>query len=194
MSSSRGSDSARMASRSRAMARSTALASAAKGALAGSARVAFTARSTAAWSGISRNRICAAATTSVHSSAPPRLGMPFSSRLASALRIVPSRRSDTVAIERANPRSRASRAPLCWARSAASRLFERPRRGQGFADRARRRDPRRHARRRRSRRFGAATMKPARLSRQRASPRIKIADRQGEDYTRNLRRACVRLA
>ena len=57
-------------------------------------------------------------------------------------------------------------------------LFERPRRGQGFADRARRSDPRRHARRRRGRRFGAARMKPARLSRQRASPRIKIAGRQ----------------
>ena len=110
-----------MVSRSRAIARSTALASAANGALAGSARVAFTARSTAAWSGISRNRICAAATTSVHSSAPPRLGRPFSNRRASALRIVPSRRSDTVAIERASARSRGSRPPLCIVRSAASR-------------------------------------------------------------------------
>ena len=40
---------------------------------------------------------------------------------ASALRIVPRRRSETIAIERANARSRASRPPLCCGESAASR-------------------------------------------------------------------------
>ena len=155
-----------MSSRSRAMARSTALASAANGALAGSARVALTARSTAAWSGVSRNRICAAATMSVHSSAPPRLGMPFSSRRASALRIVPSRRSDDGGDRaRQRPVARVEAASLLVEIGGES-LVERARRGQGFGDGARRGDPRRHARRRRGRRFGTARMKSARLSRQ----------------------------
>ena len=155
---------------------------------------ALTARSTAAWSGVSRNRICAAATMSVHSSAPPRLGMPFSSRRASALRIVPSRRSATVAIERASALSRASRPPRCSVRSDGEPLVERTRRGQGFGDGARRGDPRRHARRRRGRRFRAARMKSARLSRQTSLARIRIAGRHPQDYTRNLRQTCVRLA
>ena len=121
MSSSSGSEAARIASRSRAIPRSTALARPAKGALAASARAALTARSTAAWSGASRKRICAAATTSVHSSMPLRLGIPLSRRSASALRIVPSRRRATVAIERASAASRGSTPAPRSERSAAKR-------------------------------------------------------------------------
>ena len=53
-------------------------------------------------------------------------------------------------------------------------LFEGARQGQRFGDRARRGDPRRHARRRRVRRFGPAGMISTRLSSQRPSPRIRI--------------------
>ena len=52
---------------------------------------------------------------------PPRFGIPFSIRRANALRIVPSRRSATVAIERASARSRGSKPPARSERSAASR-------------------------------------------------------------------------
>ena len=121
VSSSSGSEAARIASRSRATPRSTALARPANGALADSARTAQTARSTAAWSGASRKRICAAPATSVHSSMPLRFGMPLSSLCASALRIVPSRRRATVAIDRASAGSRGSRRGSRSDRSAARR-------------------------------------------------------------------------
>ena len=111
----------RIASRSRATPRRTALTRPANGALAASARAARTARSTAAWSGASRKRICAAPAMSVHSSMPLRFGMPLSSFCASALRIVPRRRSATVAIERESAGSRGSRRALRRDRSAARR-------------------------------------------------------------------------
>ncbi len=61
---------------------------------------AWTQRLTAAWSGTSRYRICAAVAMRMASRLPDFFGMPRSSSPARTRRMVPSRRIETVTIER----------------------------------------------------------------------------------------------
>ena len=90
--------------------RSTALIRPAKCNAMRSSRARRTARSTAAWSGTSRNKICAAPINSAVSTRGACAGSPSSRKDPSRWRKVPSRRSTTATIARVSPRSRSESA------------------------------------------------------------------------------------
>ena len=172
------------------MARNTALARAANGALAGSARVALTARSIRRMVGRIEKPTLRRGDVECPFERATALRHAFFQALRHGLANCSSRRSATVASSTPTPgRARQTASLLGWI--AAESLVERSRQGQSFGDGAQRLDPRRQPRWRWGPRGRTARMKTARFPRQAILRRIRIIAPRFGDHPRNLRRTCV---